>query len=171
MRYLFLGDSITEGFNTKLFLSDYDIDNLGVSGHSTVETIELLENTKLKGDYDKVFICIGTNDLARNRSIEEIIKNINYIVKFIYNYLTNTKVFVHSIFPTRANLPRPNKKIIELNEILKSQSKNYNYIFLDNYSEFIDSAGHLKDEYTEDGLHLTNLAYQKWAELIKKYLD
>lgn len=171
MKYLFIGDSITEGFNTKLFLPNHNIVNIAVSGYSTVETVELLQNTDINDTYDKIFICIGTNDLARGRSVSEIVTNIIYIINFILIYNKNSKIYVQSIFPTRENLPRPNERIKELNKQLFEECQKINVFFINNFDEFIDNTGKLKEEFTEDGLHLTNLAYLKWAELIKKYLD
>ena len=170
MKYLFLGDSITEGFNVKYFLSDYEIDNRGVSGDSTIETMALIETIDFGRLYNKIFICIGTNDLARKRTINEIADNISKIVDLLHTKSPNSKIYVHSIFPTRENSPRPIKNIIRLNATILSLSYSHIFIFINSFSKFIDEDSQLKEEYTDDGLHLTNLAYAKWAEIIKEYL-
>ena len=38
------------------------------------------------------------------------------------------------------------------------------------YNEFLDEDEHLSLKYTTDGLHLNNKGYEKFTELIKKYL-
>ncbi|HPN37979.1 MAG TPA: GDSL-type esterase/lipase family protein [Melioribacteraceae bacterium] len=170
MKFLFLGDSITEGFNVKIFLPDYNIDNKGVSGDSTIETLHQINNIDFSIGYNKIFLCIGTNDLARKRSINEIATNISKIITLIHEKSPQSKIFVHSIFPTRENSPRPIENIIRLNVTILSLSYTFNFTFINSFSEFTDGDTLLKEEYTEDGLHLTNLAYSKWAEIIKKYL-
>ena len=41
---------------------------------------------------------------------------------------------------------------------------------IDMYNEFLDEDEHLSLKYTTDGLHLNNKGYEKFTELIKKYL-
>jgi lysophospholipase L1-like esterase len=171
MKYLFLGDSITEGFNVKVFLPEYDIDNLGVSGDSTLETLALIETIDFSKNYDRIFLSIGTNDLARKRSVNEVAENIVKIVLLLRSKSPNSKIFVNSIFPTRENSPRPIKIIIQLNVTLLSKSYTYNFTFINSFHRFIDNETQLKEEFTEDGLHLTNLAYEEWADELRNYLD
>ncbi len=171
MKYLFLGDSITEGFNVKSFLPEYDIDNKGVSGDSTIETLSLIGSIDFSISYDKIFLCIGTNDLARKRSIKEIGANIVKIVTLLHEKTPNSKIFVHSIFPTRENSPRPIETILRLNVTILSLSYTYNFNFINSFFCFTDEDTQLKEEFTEDGLHLTNLAYKTWADIIRQYLE
>lgn len=170
MKYLFLGDSITDWFNTEELLSEYSIDNRGVAGDATDDTYDLIDSIDFTIHYDKVFLCIGTNDLARGKSEENIVANIANIVKKINSLSPNSKIIVESIFPTRENVVRPNEKIVSVNLLLEDKSDLFGYEFLNFYEHFIDEQNKLKEEFTEDGLHLTRAAYFVWADLLKKYL-
>jgi len=170
MKYLFLGDSITDWFNTDELLSEYSIDNRGVAGDATDDTYELINSIDFSKNYDKIFLCIGTNDLARGKSEENIAANIANIVAKLKDLSPNSKIFVESVFPTRENVVRPNERIIKLNLLLKEKSTLFEYEFINFYEYFIDDDNKLKEEFTEDGLHLTRAAYFVWADLLKSYL-
>lgn len=170
LKILFLGDSITEGFDFKKFFPDHYFINKGVSGDSTIECLSRINENYFNIKYDFIFICIGTNDLARERSDEQILININSIIKKIKSYENQSKIVITSIFPTKFNKPRPNKRIIELNNKIKELAKNKSLLYFDLHQYFINENNQLKSEYTEDGLHLTTLAYEKWAQELKNYL-
>ena len=76
MHALLIGDSITEAFNVSELLPEFNIDNRGVSGNSTIETYEIINEEWFEKQPETIFICIGTNDLARERTNEEIVSNI-----------------------------------------------------------------------------------------------
>ena len=71
--YLFTGDSITEWFDTKGLLSEFKIKNRGVAGDSSVELLARIDPEWFDPAPDYIFLCIGTNDLARKRSPEQIL--------------------------------------------------------------------------------------------------
>ncbi len=170
MKYLFLGDSITDWFNTDELLAEFAIENRGVAGNATDETYELIDSIDFAKDYDKIFLCIGTNDLARGKSEEDITANIVNILTKLQGLSPNSEIYVQSIFPTRENVVRPNERIMIVNKLLNQNSEKIGYQFLDFYEHFIDETNRLKELYTEDGLHLTRAAYFKWADLLKEYL-
>jgi lysophospholipase L1-like esterase len=76
---MLIGDSITEGFNTSL-LPQFRITNRGVSGDSTVEALERINPDWFNEKPDMIFICIGTNDIARGRTDEFIIQAVKQLL-------------------------------------------------------------------------------------------
>ncbi|MDP4174880.1 MAG: GDSL-type esterase/lipase family protein [Bacteroidota bacterium] len=167
---LLIGDSITEGFDVGKLLQEFQVLNAGVSGDSTVETLVRINNELFEVGPEIAFLCIGTNDFARNRTDEYILKNISKIIEKIISYSPLIKVIPVSIFPTRNNLPRPNERINMFNDSLEALSieKGLKYFNINRY--FKDEKGQLRYEYTEDGLHLTIKAYELWAKLIKEFV-
>jgi lysophospholipase L1-like esterase len=164
-RIVLIGDSITEGFTVTQYFSGDRILNAGVSGDSTVECLERLSANWFKNDPKRVYICIGTNDLARERSDKEILGNIRTIVERIREFAPGISVILTSLFPTRENPPRPNERIRGFNTGLKLLSAELGAGFFDLHQHFSDENGDLKKEFTEDGLHLTEAGYRHWAEI------
>lgn len=167
---LMIGDSITEGFKIRSIFPKYKVKNVGVSGDSTLETLERINERWFVPKPSIVFICIGTNDLARSRTDEEILENIKKIVKELGKSIEFQKIFLISIFPTKDNKPRPNERINSFNTKLELLTKKIGVHYFNLRPHFVDEFGKLKSEYTDDGLHLTNLGYIKWEEILNKFL-
>ncbi|MBN2571851.1 MAG: hypothetical protein JXA68_06955 [Ignavibacteriales bacterium] len=172
MKILFLGDSITEGFNTARLLNDFAITNKGVSGDNTSDTINRLnDNSFIQDSYDFVFLCIGTNDIAQGKNDDEIIINIQEIITRIKEIQPEGKLVLTSIFPTLSNEPRPNERIVELNEKIYVLAKNNGLNYFNLYPNFINENGELKTEFSLDGLHLRKVAYKMWAKLFTEFIS
>jgi lysophospholipase L1-like esterase len=168
---LLIGDSITEGFNTKELLPNINIVNKGVSGDSTFETINRIEESWFDSEPELIFICIGTNDLPRDTSDETILSNIKKIALRIKDHYPDGKIFLMPLFPTLDNPPRPNSRIVSLNIKIKYLTDELSCGFFNTYPHFADNQGNLKSEFTNDGLHLTDRAYKHWSELIIKFIE
>lgn len=168
---LFIGDSITEGFENSKLLPEYNTVNKGFSGDSTFETITRIEPDWFDAKPDLIFICIGTNDLARDINEDVITSNIKSIVKKIRSFYSDGKIILIPLFPTRDNPARPNKLIDSLNLKIKYLSDELRVGFFNTHPHFTDEEGKLKKEFTDDGLHLTLNAYEHWAKLTKTFLE
>jgi lysophospholipase L1-like esterase len=167
-KILLIGDSITDAFDTDSLLPEYNIVNKGVYGNSTTETIDLLNEEFFSSHPSVVFILIGTNDMVRDRSDDFIIENIKYIAERTLELNGAAAIYITSILPVRDIENRSNKRISRLNGLLKVLCLNENYSYFDLAEHFADEEGKLKAEYTEDGLHLTAKAYEKWTEILKQ---
>lgn len=168
---LFLGDSITAEFNFQQFFMNKDFLNRAVSGDSTIECLERLEAALFEKQFNIVFLCIGTNDLAQQRSDIEILINIEKITKKIKAKNPDCRIVLTSLFPTRNNEPRPNERIRNLNKNIEKLSYKLNAYYFNLHPHFTDDDGNLRKEFTDDGLHLTNNAYQAWSIELSKYLN
>lgn len=163
---LFTGDSIVEGFNTEKLLHGFNIINKGVSG-STTKDLLLRIDGDIVSKPSKIFILIGTNDIAQCKN-DELIPNIKKIILKIKAKLPESYLEFNSILPTRDNYPRPNKIIDDINYSLKETVKNSGADFFDLNVLMKDDSGKLKAEFTDDGLHLTDEAYKLWAKIFRE---
>lgn len=163
---ILFGDSITEGFNVRSHVPGRPIRNFGVSGDSTVECLERIVPSCFDPIPVRIFLCIGTNDLARNRTDEEILGNIRRIVQRIRELSPDVPIELTSLFPTRHNPPRPNERIRTFNGALNGLAAELRTGYFDLHPYFTDANGDLKQEFTEDGLHLTTAAYAQWAVIL-----
>jgi lysophospholipase L1-like esterase len=173
--YLFLGNSITEHGNWVRLLNDTTIVNQGISGDLTfgiLKRIELVTRQKPK----VIFLMIGVNDLAKKVPDTIIENNIIKIISKINKSLPYTKIYVQSILPINKNVDGfpddfdYSKNILDINTFLKSND-NIKYYFVDLYSKFINSKNQLDTRYTTDGIHLNELGYEHWIEILKSYHD
>jgi len=188
-KIVFLGNSITQGLlrHTDKLLSN-NIVNRGISGDHTNGVLARLKeviNYKPKA----VFILIGVNDLFEDnrskpeRTPEYIAKNILLICKEIKNGSKYTEIFIQTILPInneqylskKPNIkflfdnysPSINEQIDEVNKIIKSDS-SLNVINL--HSAFLNEDLQLNQKFSTDGVHLNELGYQNWIDIINPIL-
>lgn len=177
---VFLGDSITAGFK---MLDNYDhVVNLGVSGDKTTEVLDRI-NDVFKYKPSKLIILIGINDFLVNKKVWDhpyeinILENYQKIIEILTENLPDTKFYSLSTFPLGKNklfsndlLPLYNKEIDDLNKGYKKISEKYHVEFINASHTLKDENGDLKDEFTLDGVHLTEAGYEKYFDAIKELL-
>ena len=73
-------------------------------------------------------------------------------------------------FPSRINYSQINDSIFKLNNYLKEYSINNDIKFIDLNKEISSENKILKSEFTTDGVHLTQDAYDKWAMEINEVI-
>ena len=174
--YVFLGDSITNGYQLDEFYDKYYVVNSGVDGNRTSDILNDLDNRVYRYNPTKVFLLIGINDMAGGIDNKIISSNIKKIVKQIKKNRPYTKIYIESVYPlserpSDTNFRKiSNKKIILLNKKIKKICRENNLTYIDVYNELTDEKGNLKEKYTEDGLHLNGLGYYRVTKLLKKYI-
>lgn len=174
---VFLGDSLIARYDTNLYFRSFNVINSGIGGNMTIDILNNLESRVFKYNPKKVFIVVGTNDIAySNLSLIEIKDNINTIIDKIKEYDSNIDIYLESIYPVIEDLNedivyhRRNKTIIELNGYYKDLcSTKCTYINV--FDRLIDKSGNLKSYYTKDGVHLNKLGYLKVSKILYKYMN
>lgn len=164
---IFLGNSITFGCEWAELFSNPKIKNRGIGGDNTEGILErLTEITESKPE--KIFIDIGTNDLALDMRISEICKNYSEIIERIKKTTPRTKIYIQSVLPTNNRPERNNDSIIVLNENLKKMANEKSAKYINLFDDFLDTKGNLNMELSYDGLHLKGQGYCTWKRLIEK---
>ncbi len=167
---VFLGDSITEFVNFDEFLPAYHVINRGIAGDTTSGILRRLgEVISLRPR--KLFLLIGTNDIGMDILTAPIVRNIREIVSRVQAKSPETRIYLQAIFPTRGNVNRHNALIQELNAEIKAIAQEKHCTFIDLYPLLLDSDGELAEEYTIDGLHLSDSGNARWMAHIVPYLD
>lgn len=179
--YIFLGDSITDFYDLDKYYDDLPIVNSGVNGNSTTDILDDMYKRVYRYNPTKVFILIGTNDITKDRSTNQIVNNISKIVKRIKKNRPSAKIYIESIYPiSKADdskikkdmvKNRTNKQIKEINKKLKEKTKELDVNYINMYDKLIDKNDNLKLEYTTDGLHMSDKGYDVITEEIMKYID
>ena len=169
-KIVFLGDSITDFVNFAEVLPSYDIINRGIAGDTTSGVLKRLpEVIRLRPG--KLFLLIGTNDIGTGVETAPIVRNIRQIISRIQAKTPETRIYLQAVFPTRHFDSRPNPEIQALNTSLKAAAGALHCTFIDLYPLLLDENSELAEEYTLDGLHLTDSAVMKWMKYIAPYLD
>ena len=179
--FVFLGDSITDWYPIEELYEDMPIVNSGKAGYRTFELLPELEELVYQYNPTKVFILIGTNDINTNTGEEELVENIEKMIKRIKKHRPNCKIYVQSIYPVNKTddekidkdtvNKRENSVIQKVNKNIKQICKKHNVTYIDVYSHLIDEDGNLKTSYTTDGLHLSNLGYLKVTKVLTPYVE
>lgn len=173
---IFLGNSITNGGEWAELLRNPHAKNRGISGDTTQGVLDRL-STVTKGKPAKIFLLIGTNDLSRGKSVDEVAKNVEKIVERVKRESPATKFYVQSVFPVNPKFNKflghmnRQKDIAVLNAKIKAVAARHGVTYIDVYKALVTPSTDVMDpEYTNDGLHLLGKGYQKWVEVLKPYL-
>ena len=173
---VFIGNSITdmhcwpEAFKTST--GEYlPIVNRGNSGTYSTEQSNNLESY-INGKPKKVFMMIGTNDIATsgglNFSGEQVLAYVKSIVERIHARSPQTKVYLYSILNNRTS-NRVEATWLHTNEIVKAYADATDKVtYIDLYDKLTGIAQ--GGVWSYDNLHLTAAAYQVWCETICQYL-
>ena len=164
-----LGNSLTEqGGNWNIRLGKTNVKNRGIAGDNT-DGVRARLNEIICQKPSAVFLMIGTNDLFISYSAEKVAQNIDSIGSKLANALPSTKIVVQTVMPLGIGNSKKTK-LLNINNQLRSFESTA-YTLMDTYQHMANEAGDLPEEYTYDGVHLTNQGYERWIALIKSNLQ
>ncbi len=165
---VFIGNSITNMHDWHSAFANHNVANRGVSGGYATEILANLESY-ISGKPAKVFMMIGTNDLAPNglsHTPEQVAGNVRKIIDRIQNESPKTEIYIESILPSTST-GRTLEKISATNELLKTLCTEKGATFVDIYD---DLTGILNNTHSRDGLHLSMSGYRIWCNAIEQYV-
>lgn len=177
---VFVGDSITWMYDLKKYYPNRNVINSGVDGEFTYGVLNDMNNRIYRYNPSKVFILIGTNDIYKERTVDDIANNVNKIIRGIKKNRPYTQIYLESIYPVNTVdsekihmdivKNRTNKLIQQINKKYKEISKKNNITYIDMYSKLLDKNGDLNINYTKEGLHLVDNGYKIVTKEINRYL-
>ena len=177
-RVVFMGNSITEGWINKspAFFAGRPYINRGISGQTTPQMLIRFRPDVIDLKPAVVVILAGTNDIAGNTgpsTAEMIMGNIASMAELAE--ANGIKVILCSVlpaydYPWRPGL-NPDRKIPELNAMIKAYADRKGFIYLDYFSAMADSRNGLKDELTYDGVHPDEDGYKVMEPLAEEAID
>lgn len=165
-RVIFMGDSITDGWNLAQYFPDKSYLNRGISGQTTPQMLVRFRADVIDLKPKVVVILAGTNDIAGNTgtmTLEDTTRNLVSMVELAR--ANHIKVILSSVMPVNDRVKnkdgvliiqtknRPNEKITAMNDWIRKYAAHNNLIYLDYYSAMADAQGSLKDGISYDGLH------------------
>lgn len=167
-----VGDSITEGFPVDRLFPGLHVVNRGISGDKIGGSrfYGVLDRVDVSiGDLKpaKVFLLIGVNDiiywdvppLEMRRGYESLLARIRQVYP-------DGPLYVQTLLPLRGQFAQHIPEVLQFNDFLRETAPKHGATLLDTYPAFLDAKGELKDEFTKDGLHLTDEGYARWREIL-----
>jgi lysophospholipase L1-like esterase len=166
---VFVGDSITDGANWDELFPNIATKGRGINNDNCLGVLNRIHCT-LMGHPKAIFMLIGTNDLPffEYQNDRKILETYAEILKKCRKDSPETKVFVQSILPRKKGYAR---RIKQLNASLKDLTEQFGYTFIDLFDHFATPEGQLRDDLTNDHLHLMSAGYDVWVKVITPYID
>lgn len=174
-RIVFMGNSITEGWLqlSPDFFSGKSYVNRGIGGQTTPQMLLRFRADVIDLQPKVVVILAGTNDIAGNTgpmTLDEIMNNLKSMSELAV--ANGIKVILCSVvpafdYPWRSG-QNPNKKIPELNKMIKEYAKENKHIYLDYFSAMVDNNNGLQAKLSEDGVHPNLAGYKVMQPLVEK---
>jgi lysophospholipase L1-like esterase len=159
-RVVFMGDSITIGWNLSQYFPGKPYVNRGISGQTTPQMLVRMFPDVIDLKPAAVIIFAGTNDIARNTGPETfamIEENFQAMTELAQAH--GIKVILCSITPiadygpTKMSETRPPADILKINAWMKEYAAKAHAVYCDYFSAVVDDKGMLKPGISRDGLH------------------
>lgn len=167
--YLFVGDFYTKNMELDDFLYPYvKVSDLE---YTTSDLLNNIDNDIYVYNPSTIFIEIGYNDLKNEVDENEIISNLEEIIKGIKSNRPYAKVYIESLYPINLDDNNvTNKDIKSLNSKIKKLTKSLDINYIDMYNELLDE-GKLKESYSDDGINLNEDGYKRVYKVINRIVD
>ena len=160
---VFLGDSLTMRHNW----SDFKASNMGIDGDTTAG---ILSRMHLVSQAETIVLMIGVNDILNQTPLVKVQSN---YTKILRKFPHDQNIYILSLLPVidAAQTRKINQDIRTINKWLEIQAKEYGFEYINLYPEFLDTDKKgLKEELTNDGIHLTPKAYRLWSTILRERL-
>lgn len=168
---VFLGDSITIGYDLDKYFPNKNYINRGISGDITIGVLERLESNVLVIKPRRIVILIGTNDIGMKYPEDIIIDNYKKILNNIKSALPQTEIFVQQIYRVNEDIMtdtnRKNKVINSVNSKIKALCAELGATCINPNKVLVAENEMLCPSFTGDGLHLNKHGYVQLTKFLK----
>ncbi|MBQ6477423.1 MAG: hypothetical protein IJI43_03215 [Bacilli bacterium] len=179
--YVFVGDSLFAQYNLREFFEGERVVNSGIDGNTTSDILFDMNYRIYRYNPSKVFLLVGTNDIKKDKSEEDIVENIGEIIDGIKNNRKLADIYLLSLLPVNKNKEedkvdldmigrRTNSIIKSINKKLEELAEDKKINYIDAYDPLTDGNGDLEIDYTKEGLHLNEDGYSALTKVIKRSL-
>jgi len=176
-RVVFLGDSITDGWDLAKFFPGKPYVNRGIGGQTTPQMLARVYPDVVHLHPAVLVLLAGINDIARNTGPEtqEMVQdNLRAIcelaiankIKVVLCLLTPV-----SDYARKQTDHHPPADIQSLNQWIESYAPDIHAQVADYYSALVDDKGMLRDGYSNDGLHPNAKGYALMAPVAEAAIE
>ena len=157
---VFLGDSLTHDGRWAEWFPDRETQNLGVGGNTTDDVVALQPEV--------VVLLVGTNDLSTRKSVEHVVRNIEYVLVTLRRALPGARMLLQSIMPRGREFAA---RIQDANRHLRQFAPSVNVQYLDLWPTLALEDGELDPALSDDRLHLNDAGYERWLGELRPGLE
>jgi lysophospholipase L1-like esterase len=159
-RVVFLGDSITDGWDLNRDFPGKTYVNRGISGQVTAQMLVRMFPDVINLHPAALILLAGTNDIAGNNgpeTLKMIEENIQAITELTQKH--GIKVILCSVMPVsdytehKQVARHPSADILKLNMWMRRYASEVHAQFADYFAALADAQGMLKEGLADDGLH------------------
>jgi len=167
---LFVGDSITAGWNQEIFhknFAQYHPANFGIGGDHTGNVLWRLKNGHAEKLKPKVVVLlIGVNNFGHlNETPKQVADGIKACVSYLRKIYPNAKILVNGVFPFEEQASSPKRAMVKETNAIAAKLNDNKHIFVKDYgSIFLQPDGNISKEVMGDFLHPTAKGYQIWVD-------
>jgi beta-glucosidase len=171
---IFIGDSITHGFNGELWKQYYEprnAVNMGFGWDGTQHVLWRLQHGEIDGISPKVAVLlIGVNNIGWASPADTAL-GVEAVVQNLRTKLPNTQVLLLGVFPWKQAPDAPERgRIKDLNRRLAHLAFRPGVTFLNFGDKFLEADGSLSKEIMPDYLHLSAKGYRIWVDAMEPTL-
>ena len=170
-----LGNSLTDGCEFNELFNNKHIKNRGIVGDIVQGFIDRVEPI-IKGQPKKLFIMGGVNDISHDVSADSIARVMEKLIVMVKQGSPRTKIYLQSLLPFNNDvrewklLKGRDHVVVEANVLLEKVARRQGVTWINLYPLFVDDQGRLREDLTNDGLHLMGKGYLIWRDAIKPYI-
>lgn len=177
-RVVFLGDSITDGWDLAKYFPGKPYVNRGIGGQTTVQMVVRMHPDVIHLNPAAFILLAGTNDIAGNtgpETLEMVEDNIRALCEMAQSH--NIKIILCFLTPisdytkAKQTVRRPPADIVNLNHWLESYARDVHAQVADYYTALVDNKGMLRDGYSKDGLHPNAQGYELLAPVAEAAIE
>ena len=172
IRAVFLGDSITAGWDKPLWnahFAPHNAVNFGIGGDKTCQVLWRIGDGLLDGlTPDVVVLAIGCNHLwSEAFAGEHIGRGVLKCVDAVRAACPGAKVLVSAVLPCKESPAHPYRSVIRaINATVAPVHDGETVFFVDAEPAMLEPDGTLLLAVAPDGVHLSPEGYRRWASVL-----
>ena len=177
-RVVFLGDSITDGWDLSKYFPAKPYVNRGIGGQTTPQMLVRMYADVIRLRPAAFILLAGINDIAGNtgpETIDMVENNIRAMCELAASH--HIKIILCLLTPvsdyTKTNQPGhlPPADIANLNHWLQTYAPDVHAQVADYHAALADEKGMLREGYSEDGLHPNAQGYELLAPVAEAAIE
>ncbi|MGI8908921.1 MAG: GDSL-type esterase/lipase family protein [Candidatus Sumerlaeaceae bacterium] len=163
------GDSISE-MHPATRLRGRPVINMGISGDEAEHPEGGLfrrVNLLTRANPAEIFVLIGINDLNNGKKPDSLAKQVGKVLDAVREIVPAASIYLQTTLPTSGQYLHLLPDVRETNERLSEIAEARRIAFVDVFSAMTNGGGELREELTDDGVHLNDLGYQLWTSVME----
>jgi lysophospholipase L1-like esterase len=177
---LFCGSSLMGGFRiVDTFLAedgygDISTGNISMGGTTIADFAAAQQENIVAMQPGAIFINIGSVDVDRVASevfdMQFMQDSYRELLTYLRDELPDCEIYVMAYYPSQENTFRPNELVDECNVWVEELANELGLHFVNVSGVLKNDEGYLREDFSADGIHLTDEAYRLVYEELKPYL-